>query len=216
MSDDRTAWLRRFYDSEAAGYDATRGGEPRGALAAAAFAQLLGPPGGPGGPVLEVGTGTAVVAGELRRRGYPVLGVDVSLGMLRQAGSRLPGCLVQGDGAALPLPDAGCRAVVLSWVLHLVDNPLDLVREAARVIEPGGRLVTTVNKSASSRAVATAQPVTTETREVTDDPLVLGALAAELGLEPSGSASYVAQGQHGAPTYEIKSWARPARAPGPR
>ena len=218
MTQDRTAWLRRFYDGEAADYDATRGGELRGALAAARSRSLLGPPGALGGPVLDVGVGTGVVAAALQRRGYAVLGADLSMGMLRRAGSRLPGRVVQCDGAALPMPAASCAAVVLSWVLHLVDEAVAtaMVREAARVLGAGGRLVTTVNKSASSHAVGSSQPTSSPPRPVTDDPRLLGVVAAELGLEPAGSTSYVAHGQHGAPTYQLRSWSRPAPAPGPR
>jgi SAM-dependent methyltransferase len=216
MQGDRTAWLRAFYDDEAVDYDATRGGELRGALAAAAFAELLGPSSLLAGPAVEVGAGTGVVAGALRRQGYQVLAADLSLGMLRRAAPRLPGRVVQCDARALPLADGSCGAVVLSWVLHVVDDPFALVDEAARVIGPGGRLVTTVNKNASSRAVEPGAHRAAVARPVTDDPQALAAQAARLGLEPVGRTSYVAQGQRGAPTYDVMAWQKPARAPGRR
>jgi ArsR family transcriptional regulator len=43
--------------------------------------------------------------------------------------------------SALPFPDAAFDAVVMNQVLHYADAPAEAVREAARVVAPGGRLL---------------------------------------------------------------------------
>src|SRR5579872_1649870 len=70
------------FDDIAADYDATRGGEPRGDQYAADLDARL--PRGDG-PILEIGVGTGVVALGLRRRGRPVIGLDISAPMLARA-----------------------------------------------------------------------------------------------------------------------------------
>ena len=47
----------------------------------------------------------------------------------------------RGDAAALPFPDGTFRRVLLSYVLHHLEDPRAALREAARVAAPGGRVV---------------------------------------------------------------------------
>lgn len=124
------------FDRVADRYDETRGGEKRGREFAEAIAPWLVP-----GPTLEVGVGTGLVAAALRSRGHDVLGVDLSPAMLAHAHRRMGARLAVGDARALPLRDGGCANVVFVAALHAIRDVEGALREAARVVRPGGRVV---------------------------------------------------------------------------
>lgn len=125
------------FDRVAAEYDATRGGEARGAWHAA----LLAPQLDASRPVLEVGIGTGAVALGLVRAGFVVRGVDISPAMLRSAQARLGGGVAAADAVHLPFADASISQAASVWVLHLVGDIGAVVGEVSRVLEPGGRWV---------------------------------------------------------------------------
>jgi len=97
---------------------------------------------GPGDRVLDVATGTGDLAVELRRRGCDVVGLDFSAGMLERARAKEPGIdWVEGDALALPYADATFAAATAGFGAR---NFADLgrgLREMARVVRPGGRVV---------------------------------------------------------------------------
>ncbi len=126
------------FDEIAPIYDETRGGEARGDEYAADIDRLL--PREPG-TLLEIGVGTGVVSLGLRNRGRTVIGVDLSGPMLARAAARLGSSVVRGDAQRLPVRTAGVRYAVAVWVIHDVADPDELLREAARVIQTGGRLI---------------------------------------------------------------------------
>lgn len=126
------------FDEIASVYDETRGGETRGDEYAADIDRLL--PQEPG-ILLEIGVGTGVVSLGLRNRGRTVVGVDLSGPMLARASVRLGSSVARGDAQRLPLRTAGVRYAVAVWVIHDVDDPDQLLREAARVIHTGGALI---------------------------------------------------------------------------
>ncbi|MEV4417512.1 class I SAM-dependent methyltransferase [Catellatospora sp. NPDC049609] len=134
------------YTREAGEYDQTRGGEPRAHAAAAAIEELL-PPGAR--VVADVGCGTGIVTSRLPAPGRLVVGLDRAAGMLELAAHRLPGRVARADATRLPLRDGSCDAVVTIWILHLVghDAAAAVIAEAARVLRPGGVLITTVDKN---------------------------------------------------------------------
>ena len=123
------------FDRIADSYDQTRGGEERGAR----FAKELHPFLDPGRPMLEIGIGTGVVALGLRGLGHRVVGVDLSLSMLRHAADRLGPRVAAGDARRLPLAEAAVGQVYSVWVLHVVGDVPALLAEVARVLRPGGR-----------------------------------------------------------------------------
>jgi demethylmenaquinone methyltransferase/2-methoxy-6-polyprenyl-1,4-benzoquinol methylase len=96
------------------------------------------PPGG--GHVLDVATGTGLVAAELRRRGFRVTGLDQSPEMLSAARRRFGEDveLVQASADALPFADASFDHVTFTYLLRYVDDPGATLRELARVVRPGG------------------------------------------------------------------------------
>jgi SAM-dependent methyltransferase len=89
------------------------------------------------GPSLEIGCGSGMHAARVRSLGWAPIGIDVSSGMLRHARSRLP--IVQADGAALPFGDASFANVVSVMIHTDVADYAAILKEAWRVLVPGGR-----------------------------------------------------------------------------
>jgi SAM-dependent methyltransferase len=91
------------------------------------------------GACLELGCGTGVYASRVRELGWVPLGIDLSAQMLCYALGRLPVAL--GDAGRLPVRD-GCLPAVITVMAH-TDMPAypQVLREAARVLRPGGVLV---------------------------------------------------------------------------
>ncbi|MGY1619610.1 class I SAM-dependent methyltransferase [Geodermatophilus sp. SYSU D00691] len=107
-----------------------------------AVLDLLG--GVAGRRVLDAGCGAGHLTAELVARGADVVGVDGSARLLRHARARLgPGVpLVRHDlERPLGIADGSFDDAVLALVLHHVDDRAQLLRELARVVRPGGRLV---------------------------------------------------------------------------
>jgi len=96
--------------------------------------------------ILDVATGTGMVAAELRARAdCTVVGLDQSPEMLAAARTRFASDgarveLVQGQAEQLPFADASFDAVTFTYLLRYVDDPAATMRELARVVRPGGRV----------------------------------------------------------------------------
>jgi ubiquinone/menaquinone biosynthesis C-methylase UbiE len=123
------------FDCIAERYDATRGGEERGEQ----FGDDLGALLDPSRRVLEIGVGTGVISLALRKRGFDVVGVDISIEMLKRARARLGPRVAQADAMALPIADTCVDQAIAVWVLHCVGDVTVTLREIARVLRPGGR-----------------------------------------------------------------------------
>ena len=93
-----------------------------------------------GGQVLDVATGTGLVAEALLARGFRVTGLDQSPGMLAAARARFAGRveLVEASADALPFPDASFDHLTFTYLLRYVDDPGGTLAELARVVRPGG------------------------------------------------------------------------------
>jgi demethylmenaquinone methyltransferase/2-methoxy-6-polyprenyl-1,4-benzoquinol methylase len=93
-----------------------------------------------GGHVLDVATGTGLVAAELRRRGFRVTGVDQSTEMLARAREKFRGEveLVESSAEALPFADASFDHLTVTYLLRYVGDPAATLAELARVVRPGG------------------------------------------------------------------------------
>lgn len=94
--------------------------------------------------LVDLGTGTARMLELLADRYRRGVGIDLSQDMLHYARSRLDSAgvrhaqLRQGD-VYNPQVDAGSAdVIILHQVLHFLDNPALAVREAARLLKPGG------------------------------------------------------------------------------
>jgi demethylmenaquinone methyltransferase/2-methoxy-6-polyprenyl-1,4-benzoquinol methylase len=95
---------------------------------------------GPGDRVLDVATGTGLVAAELiRQKGCTVVGVDQSAEMLAVARRELPSVeLVEASAEALPFEDGSFDALTFTYLFRYVDDPGATLAELARVVRPGG------------------------------------------------------------------------------
>jgi demethylmenaquinone methyltransferase / 2-methoxy-6-polyprenyl-1,4-benzoquinol methylase len=95
---------------------------------------------GDGGRVLDVATGTGLVAAELVRRGFRVTGVDQSPEMLAGAHGRFQGRveLVEASAESLPFADGAFDHLTVTYLLRYVDDPGATLAELARVVRPGG------------------------------------------------------------------------------
>jgi demethylmenaquinone methyltransferase / 2-methoxy-6-polyprenyl-1,4-benzoquinol methylase len=96
----------------------------------------------PGQRVLDVATGTGMVARAVARRGAMVTALDQSEAMLEVARAQShPGItFVQGEAEHLPFEDASFDALTFTYLLRYVDDPAATLAELARVVKPGGRI----------------------------------------------------------------------------
>lgn len=83
--------------------------------------------------VLDAGVGTGRFAAPLLARGYDVVGVDVSLGMMRRARAKGVTQLARGDVRTLPLSRKTVDAAFMSHVLQLIPDPRSVLHELGRV-----------------------------------------------------------------------------------
>ncbi|MVN85889.1 methyltransferase domain-containing protein [Deinococcus sp. HMF7620] len=136
MSGEREAVNAQQFDALAATYDEV------GFLALAARLTATAAQVRPGEAVLDVMTGTGTVLAALGQHDGPLVGTDLSAGMLEVARRRVPGAtFVQADAAALPFPAATFDTVICAAGLFFMPDMAGAVREWARVLRPGGRLV---------------------------------------------------------------------------
>jgi demethylmenaquinone methyltransferase / 2-methoxy-6-polyprenyl-1,4-benzoquinol methylase len=102
----------------------------------------------PGQRILDVATGTGLVAFALARRGAEVVAIDQSEDMLAGARARLAKhpdlsdriTFQRGEAEHLPFADAEFDALSFTYLLRYVDDRAATMRELVRVVKPGGRI----------------------------------------------------------------------------
>jgi demethylmenaquinone methyltransferase/2-methoxy-6-polyprenyl-1,4-benzoquinol methylase len=133
--------VRAMFDRIAPRYDAlnrllTGGLDQRWRRAALAAVGV-----GPDDRVVDLACGTGDFAELAAARGARVVGVDLARGMLQRARRRAAAAaFAQGDALALPLPDGWASVVTCGFALRNFVDLEPALREAARVLGPGGRI----------------------------------------------------------------------------
>jgi len=83
--------------------------------------------------VLDAGVGTGRFAVPLHERQFEIVGVDLSLGMMRRARAKGIDRLVRADVRSTPFADASLDAAFMAHVLQLLPDPAPVLRELGRV-----------------------------------------------------------------------------------
>ena len=140
-ADQKREFVRRVFDGGAASYDRI---ERLMALGSGSWyrreaLQVAGLTAGM--RVIDVATGTGLVAREAATlAGDPrlVVGVDPSAGMIGQAGRQLPIRLIRARAEHLPFPGGAFDFLSMGYALRHVADLTATFREFRRVLKPGG------------------------------------------------------------------------------
>ncbi|MEZ0110894.1 SAM-dependent methyltransferase [Catenulispora sp. EB89] len=98
--------------------------------------------------LLDVGPGTGTFLARLSAAGHtaPLAALDFSAESVATC-ARIPGVrAARGDARQLPYPDAAFDVVTARHMLYHVDEPVEAIREARRVLRDGGRFAAVVNR----------------------------------------------------------------------
>jgi ArsR family transcriptional regulator len=142
---ERERSAQAYFQAHASEWDSIRALHVAETEVEAAIADELGV--GPFALLVDLGTGTGRMLELFRDRYRRGLGFDLNPAMLAYARAKLHGAQLrhaqvrQGDIYDLPLADGAANAVVMHQVLHFLSEPQRAVREAARLLAPGGRLL---------------------------------------------------------------------------
>jgi flavin reductase (DIM6/NTAB) family NADH-FMN oxidoreductase RutF/ubiquinone/menaquinone biosynthesis C-methylase UbiE len=157
------------------------------------YAELLGElikraePMPEGARCLDLGCGTGRACRDLASRCRVIVGVDASAAMLDRARERARGeeltnvTFVEAQAAALPFPEGAFDRVIIANVLFYLADPVSALREAARVLRQGGRLLILEPSTALTRAAALEHSKAQSLRGFGASALLAWADAAELG-----------------------------------
>ena len=141
----REAAAQAYFAAHAAEWDSIRALHVAEGEVEAAVLKVLGP--GPFDLLVDLGTGTGRMLELLAPRFKRGLGFDINAAMLAYARSRLSAAKIDhahikhGDLRHVRLPDGCVSVVVMHQVLHFLTDPGAALREAARLLAPGGQLL---------------------------------------------------------------------------
>ena len=139
----REARSKAYFDVVLTEWDRIRRSYIDDALSFVVVASLIRP----GATAVDVGTGTGGVLVSLAQAAAKVIGVDSSEKMLAVCGERIEQSglknveLRLGSAEALPLADGECDTAFSSMLLHHLGDPGLGIREMARAVKAGGKVV---------------------------------------------------------------------------
>lgn len=142
---ERETAAQAFFEAHAADWDRIRALHVAEGEVEQAVAEMLGT--GPFELLVDLGTGTGRILELLSERYAHALGIDLNQSMLAYARSKLSQAgldkaqVRHGDLYNLSIEDGAASAVVMHQVLHFLSDPARAIREAARVLAPGGKLL---------------------------------------------------------------------------
>ena len=142
---ERGRLAAEYFSKNAAEWDKIRSLHVSESAVEAAVKDVLGRR--PVSHALDLGTGTGRILLLLAGLAEKATGIDFNREMLAIARANLEGAALnnfhvrQAEVQNLPLPDRSVDLVTVHQVLHYLDNPAAAIREAARVLQPDGRLL---------------------------------------------------------------------------
>ena len=142
---ERQEAAQAYFHSHAADWDRIRALHVAEVDVEAAVSAALGP--GPFDLLVDLGTGTGRMLEVFAPRFRRGIGMDLSPAMLAYARAKLERAALtnaqvrRADIFDLPLADQSADAVIMHQVLHFLSDPQPAIREAVRVLAPGGRLL---------------------------------------------------------------------------
>jgi demethylmenaquinone methyltransferase/2-methoxy-6-polyprenyl-1,4-benzoquinol methylase len=142
--EERRRQVGSWFDEAAADYDWINQALSFGTGARYRKRALLRAGLAPGMSVLDVGSGTGVVAAQAQAivgREGRVIALDPSLGMLGQAARRGVRRRVRGIAEALPFPDGRFDLLSMGYALRHVSDLRTAFEEYRRVLKPGGKVL---------------------------------------------------------------------------
>ncbi|RAK58170.1 metalloregulator ArsR/SmtB family transcription factor [Phenylobacterium deserti] len=145
VREERAADAAEYFARNAARWDEIRSLYVADAAVEQAILAAVGE--GPFRRLVDLGSGTGRMLTLLAPRAEQALGLDLSQQMLNIARNHvaeagLDRCeLRHGDIFGTRLPDGSADLVVVHQVLHYLADPAAAVREAARIVAPGGKLI---------------------------------------------------------------------------
>jgi demethylmenaquinone methyltransferase / 2-methoxy-6-polyprenyl-1,4-benzoquinol methylase len=149
--DEKTARVRAMFDTIAPRYDLMNRvmtfGLDRG-WRQSTMAALALPA---GARVLDLACGTGDLSRLGTRRGYHMVGADLSAGMIAANDRAVP--VVEADGRRLPFRDGAFDGLVCGYALRNFSDLAGTLAEAARVVRAGGRLAVLEVDAPASRVL---------------------------------------------------------------
>jgi SAM-dependent methyltransferase len=127
-------------------------------------------------PIIDVGSGYGRLGGELKGS-MRYLGIEMSPTQI----SRATQPVVMADANHLPIRNEAAGAVAALWMLYHLDDPLVAIREAHRVLKPGGLFVASTSRRDDSPEVQPMQDATTFDAE--EAPAIVGQVFADIEVE---------------------------------
>ena len=141
----RAETAARYFAAHAAEWDDIRSLHVPEALVEDAMREAVGAR--PVRRLVDLGAGAGRMLEIFAPHAQRAIGVDLSSAMLAVARGRLEETglnnvqLRQGDMYALPVERNSTDLAIMHQVLHYLDDPARAIREAARILAPGGRLL---------------------------------------------------------------------------